>query len=162
MVVKNMAQLRTSLERRVQKALEWSQKEIYDMIQEYIRDYYDEKVFEDAFGRKTNVPKEYIRTYQFFNSLIKSEIIVNNGKLSCSVGIDTDSLDYVQSGDTVINMINKGFHADTKLNEGAYQTPYSIASESNFWDDAIDELGEREGILNIIKKNLRKAGIPVR
>ena len=83
-----------------------TQDEIYETIQENINKYYDEEVFYDIDSKNmTNVPRFYNRTFQFLQSLIKSDIVIDGTNVSCSVKIDTDSLNYVQDGDIVIDMI---------------------------------------------------------
>lgn len=157
--IKSMKDLKKVVEGRLALAMKFTQQEIYEVIQKHIKDYYEEKVFR---GGSSAIPKVYDRTYQFLNSLIKTDIATSGGKVSCSVKIDMDSLDYIQSAETVINMINEGYHAYVALNDSEYETPYDIPAKGRFWDDAMDELGGYDGILDIMKKNCRKVGLNIR
>lgn len=161
--VNNIKDLEKAVQNRLSLALKFTQQEIYKVIQENIKDYYEEKVFYDyVSGKKSSMPNVYDRTYQFLNSLIKTDVTIRNGTVSCSVGIDMDALDYTQDSDVVIDMINRGFHADKSLNDGRYETPRDIRAESNFWDDSLEELGGYNGILEIMKRNCRKVGLPIK
>ena len=156
-VIKSFAELQKIVTGRLSLALKMSQQQIYKEIQDHIRRYYEEKVFRDG---TSAIPKRYERTYQFFNGLIKTDISISNGSVSCEVKMD-EGLSYVQSAETVLNMINSGMHANPALNSGAYKTPYYIYAEGNFWDDAINELGGETGIYNIIINNCKKVGLPI-
>jgi len=163
MIVNNMKNLEKIVQGRLSLAIKYTQQEIYNVIQENIKNYYEEKVFYDhTTGNINAIPNVYDRTYQFLNSLIKTDIVIKNGIISCSVGIDTDSLNYIQDGDIIIDMINRGYHADTSLNDGMYETPRNIYAKSHFWDDSLGQLGGYNGILNIMKKNCKKVGIPIK
>ena len=156
-VIKDISDLTKIFEIRVSKALKATQDEIYSVIQRHISDYYHEKVFEGG----TSIPVMYERTYQFLNSLIKTDIMSDGNSFGCSVKIDIESLDYLQPAEVVIDMIYRGYHADKSLNDGSYETPRNIKTLGNFWEDSIEELGGESGIMNLMKQNLKKYGVPV-
>lgn len=157
--IKSMSDLKKVVERRLANAMKLTQQEIYEVIQRHIKEYYKEKVFLNG---SSAIPAVYDRTYQFLNSLVKTDVVTSGGKVSCSVKIDMDSLYYIQPAETVINMINEGYHAYTGVNDHMYETPYDIPTNGHFWDDAIEELGGYDGILDIVKKNCRKVGLNIR
>lgn len=160
--INNMKDLEKLVNSRLSLALKFTQQEIYEVVQENIKNYYEEKVFYDPITKtRSAIPNVYDRTYQFLNSLIKTNVTIKNGNVSCSVKIDTDSLDYLQDGDVVVDMINRGLHADKSLNDGVYKTPRNIYGHSHFWDDSLEQLGGYDGILAIMKKNCKKVGIPI-
>ena len=86
---------------------------------------------------------------------------MNGNNISCSVKINPDELSYIQSGQTVIDMINRGYHADTSLNGGKYMAIGDIHAKGHFWDDSIEELGGYNGILELMKKNCKKVGLNI-
>lgn len=145
-LIKSMNDLKKMLELRIQKALEMTQNEIWETIQSHIDDYYTEYK-----------PSRYIRTFEFkLHSLIKTNIINNGGKLSCTVEIDPEYLHYTYPGDYmtglgVAKLANQHSHG------GIYDDDFGC-----FWDDAMEELGMEPGILYIAKKNLQKCGVPVK
>ena len=163
MAINSMKDLEKKIQSRLSLALKYTQQEVYKVIQENIKNYYEEKVFYNTTtGIPTAIPILYERTYQFLNSLIKTDVVVKNGNVSCSVMIDTDALDYLQDGNTVVDMINRGYHADKSLNDGVYQTPRNIYAKSHFWDNSLQQLGGYNGILEIMKKNCKKVGLPIK
>lgn len=144
--IKSMNDLSKLFETRIQKALEMTQDEIWETIQSHIDAYYDEYN-----------PKRYIRTFKFqTESLIKTKIIKDDNKFSCTVEIDPDYLHYTYPGGYatglgVAKLANQHSHG------GVYDDDFGC-----FWDDAMEELGLSSGILYIMKKNLHKCGIPVK
>ena len=48
------------------------------------------------------------------------------------------------------------------FNDGFYETPRNIYAKSKFWDDSLEQLGGYDGILQIMKKNCKKVGIPIK
>lgn len=160
-VIEDISDLTRIFEVRVSKALKATQDEIYKVIQKHISDYYHEKVFRHRNGGMSEIPEVYKRTYQFLNSLIKTNIVSDGNSFGCSVKIDMESLNYLQPAEVVIDMIYRGYHADTGLNDGNYETPYDIHTLGNFWEDSIEELGGEVGITNLMKQNLIKCGVPV-
>jgi hypothetical protein len=159
---KSIKDVEKFLEQKVIYALKQTQNEVYKVIQDFIRKYYDEQVFYDG-NVMTNKPKYYERTFQFFNSLVKSEIKKNGNTYWCEVYIDPTQLDYyAHDGIEVLEMINRGYHADTSMNNGStYNTPYNIHSEIHFWDDALDTFERANFILNELVYYLKRAGITV-
>lgn len=164
--VKSMDELKRVIEKRLSVAIQETQDMIYDKINKHIIAYYREKVF-PIYGYKGRIvgfsdqPNEYSRIYEFGHNFIKSDLVIKNGQIFCTVGFDEDYLDWTYpsnpdqkhntpaTGRQVVEWANEGFHGGT------------VKGSLNFWDDAIEELGGREGILNIVKTNLKKAGIPV-
>ena len=146
-----MNDLTKIIESRIQQALKITQQEIFEVIQKYIADYYKEPVFRNG---TSAIPLLYDRTYKLLNSLIKTDIIKTNGTISCSVEIDPNYLDYQYiggiSGLDVMLSANEQFHG------------WSIEGDMRIWDDAMAELGLEPGIKYIMKKNLKKCGVPVK
>lgn len=137
---------------KASEAIRLTQDEIYEVIQRKIDDYYKEEVFR---GRKSNEPLVYERTYTFLNSLIKTDISVNNNTISCSVEIDENFLKYKYPGSNssggfqatgldVVNWANEELHGG------------NVEGNIKIWKDAISELGGEAGIKKRLEKNLRK------
>lgn len=160
--IKSVKELEKFMEQRITYALKQVQNEVYKVIQDFIRQYYDEQVFEQPDGSFTNRPVQYSRTFQFFNSLVKSEIKKSGNTYYCEVYIDPTQLDYyAHDGLEVLNMINTGYHANTAMNNGWYETPRNIYSQVNFWDDALDVFDKANFILNELVYYLKRAGLTV-
>lgn len=150
-VIKSMSDLTKILESRIQQALKITQQEIFEVIQQHITDYYKEPVFRNG---TSAIPMLYDRTYKLLNSLIKTDIVKSGGTISCSVEIDPNYLDYTYmggaSGLDVMLSADQLFHG------------WSVEGDMQVWQDSLAELGLKPGILYIMKKNLRKCGVPVK
>lgn len=157
-IIKNTTDLNAALNTAMLFAIKKMQQNVYEVIQDFIRQYYEEKVFVG----NSAIPSLYDRTYQFFNSLVKSDIVKTPKGYSCSVYIDYESLDYYgHSGLDVITMINDGYHADPNMNNGVYETPRTIYAKGEFWDDSMELIEKTKLILNTFEEYMIKAGIPV-
>lgn len=143
-VIRSMSDLMKIIESRIQQALKMTQQEIFEVIQQHIVDYYHEFA-----------PHMYQRTLEFLNSLIKTDIIKTNGTISCTVGIDRNYLNYRYNGGAtgleVATYANKHSHG------GVYDDDFG-----QFWDEAMAELGLEPGIKYLMKKNLKKCGVPIK
>lgn len=143
-VIRSMSDLTKILESRTQQALKMTQQEIFEVIQQHIVDYYHEYS-----------PCMYQRTWEFLNSLIKTEIVKSSNGISCSVEIDRDYLSRnYKGGATGLDVVT---YANQHSHGGVYDDDFG-----KFWDDAMVELGLEPGIKYLIKKNLQKCGVPVK
>lgn len=160
---KNMVELEKGLNTAMLFAIKKVQQQVYVVIQNFIKDYYHDYL-----------PIEYHRTYDFFNSLTKSEIKKVSNGYECEVYIDTSQMDYYRhEAIEVVDMINRGFHADTGMNggerihNGIYSDPYSaryditVGGDVHFWDDSIEIFKRNDYILNYFMDYMKKAGFNV-
>lgn len=150
-VIKSMSDLTKILESRIQQALKITQQEIFEVIQEHITDYYKEPVFRNG---TSAIPLLYDRTYKLLDSLIKTDIVKSDGTISCTVEIDPEYLNYQYmggiSGLDVMLSADQAFHG------------WSVEGDMRIWSDSLAELGLEPGIRYLMKKNLRKCGVPVK
>ena len=143
-VIKSMNGLTRIFESRIQQALKMTQQEIFEVIPEHIIDYYHEYT-----------PRAYQRTWQFLNSLIKTEVVKSSNGLSCSVEIDKNYLSHrYDGGATGLEVVT---YANQHSHGGVYDDDFG-----QFWDDAMQELGLEPGIRYLMKKNLQKCGVPIK
>lgn len=158
--IRNLNDLSNVLMPKMRESMIVMQNEVYDAIHDFMILYYTEPVFGNI---DPTVPLLYNRTYDFFKSLTKSKIRKINKGWECCVYIDFDSFDGYE-GHTpyeVVDMINRGFHADTSMNNGEYKTPYDIESKYHFWDDSIEGFKKGNHIINVFINFLRSRGIKV-
>lgn len=148
-IIRNIGDFSKILENRIALALKMTQDEIYRVIQEHISDYYEEPVFNGS-----SIPLVYDRKYKFLNSLIKTNIITTGNRVSCKVEVDPNYLDY-----TYVNGSFTGKDAWLSANQQLHG--YTVEGDMRVWDDAMAELGLRQGILLLMKKNLKKCGVPI-
>lgn len=143
-VIRSMNDLTKIIESRIQQALKMTQQEIFEVIQQHITDYYHEYT-----------PHMYQRTWEFLNSLIKTDITKTNGVISCAVEIDKNYLSHrYNGGATGLEVVT---YANQHSHGGVYDDDFG-----QFWDDAMAELGLEPGIKYLMKKNLQKCGVPVK
>lgn len=143
-VIRSMSDLTKVIESRIQQALKMTQQEIFEVVQQHITDYYHEYS-----------PRMYQRTWEFLNSLIKTEIVKSSNGISCNVEIDKDYLSYrYQGGATGLDVVT---YANQHSHGGVYDDDFG-----QFWDDAMAELGLEPGIKYLMKSNLKKCGVPVK
>lgn len=149
--IKSMSDLTKILESRIQQALKMTQQEIFKVIQRHITDYYKEPVFRNG---TSAIPMLYDRSYKLLNSLIKTDIVKSGGTISCTVEIDPNYLNYRYmggaSGLDVMLSADQAFHG------------WSVEGDMRIWSDSLAELGLKPGITYIMKKNLKKCGVPVK
>lgn len=135
-IIKSEDDLDKLLDACTKEYLRVFQSKVYDTIHDYIEQYYDE--YE---------PKQYERTEQFLNSLVKTNVVKNGNRYECSVYIDIDSLHYkAHKGLEVIDMINRGYHADKSMyKKDLYQVYYDIDSDigKDFWENSMIKTEEQ-------------------
>lgn len=146
-VIKSLKDLKKKiLELRIQKALEITQDEIWEVVQSHIDNYYNEYD-----------PERYIRTFRFqTKSLIKTEVVKKDGKLCCTVEIDPNYLNYTYPGGYATGL-GVVMEANRHSHGGIYDDDFGC-----FWDDSMVELGLAPGIEALMKRNLIKCGIPIK
>ena len=124
-------------------------------------------------------PTVYKRTYKLLNSLIKTEVQIVGNELSCAVKIDEEYLNYeypytgffnpsyphnydgrFASGYDVASWANRQYPYDDEQG-GNHGYTVDVGTGNGFWNDAIEELGGRSGIMNLMKANLKKCGVPI-
>lgn len=147
-IIKNLNDLIKIFDARVSQALKMTQSEIYKAFQESLLEYYHEPVFGG-----NSIPKQYERLYKMLNSIVKTDIIKSGNGFSCTVEVDRDYLGCTYpggaTGQEVWEWANANTHGGT------------IEGNLKVWDNAIDYLGGEQGIINLMKQNLKKCGVPV-
>lgn len=154
--IKNSKQLKDILlEQYAASALKKTQKEIYDIIQESITEFYREYS-----------PQRYHRQYKFLNSLVKTELVRKGGSISCEVKIDENYLNYPYSEQERFNPSLPATGLDVVKwanNEisglGKHGGTVYTGNDKGFWDEAMESLGGDIGILALFKNNLKKRGL---
>lgn len=148
-LVRSMTEIERALKNRMSQALKMTRDDVYKAIQESLTKYYHEPVFGGS-----SMPKMYERLYHFLNSVIKTNVEIVGNNISCAVEVDRDYLSqpYTVGGATgqeIWEWANAKTHGGT------------VKGNLEVWNDAIDSLGGEKGILNIMKQNLIKCGIPI-
>lgn len=147
-VIKNPSDLIKILDARVSRALKMTQNEIYKVIQSSLSEYYHEPVFGGS-----SIPKQYERLYKMLNSIVKTDIVCSGNSFSCTVGVDEGYLSYTYPGGATGREVWEWANANT---HGG-----TVEGNLEVWNNAINNLGGEQGIINLMKQNLKKCGVPV-
>ena len=148
-IIKNPNDIIKILDARVSQALRMTQDEIYKAIMKELNNYYHEPVFHGG----SSIPVIYKRLYKMLNSIVKTDIVRSGDSFNCTVGVDEGYLNYTYpggaTGQEVWEWANANTHGGT------------IRGNLKVWDNAIDCLGGEQGIINLMKQNLKKCGVPI-
>ena len=147
-IIKNPNDLVKILDARVSQALKMTQNEIYKVIQSSLSEYYHEPVFGGS-----SIPKQYERLYKMLNSIVKTDIVRSGSSFICTVGVDEGYLNYTYPGGATGREVWEW--ANTNTHGG------TVEGNLKVWNNAINNLGGEQGIINLMKQNLKKCGVPV-
>ena len=159
---KNYNEFEKYFNSKLRKAMELTRDEVFEIVSEKVIDYYNEPVFD---GSDTPM---YHRTGHLMDSLTGGHVKYANNMYSFTVGWDDEYISYsypgwkqrwgrglagknYATGDDVLTYFNTGRHGGD-----------GFTGDHNYWDEALDEINSRGGIDNILKKNLKKLGAPIK
>lgn len=157
MTFKNEAQLKKFLSEKCAKAVDNTKEKIYNELAGNLNQFYYE--FR---------PEEYIRTGALFDSLEVTGVVRTGNQYvnsaTAEVGFDTPSYKRgwvpLQSGgfgraywsdETILNVAMTGSYSG--LPHGGYEDGTAI------WTESIANLGDKQGIKNLLKQELKKQGL---
>lgn len=147
MVFKNEQELQYFLFDKCYDALEDSLSIVYDIIDGFIKDFYADYT-----------PEMYLRTYQLYCSLVKTEVVRTGNHFEGSVYFDYSSLEYITgnkpSGRQVMDAAAYGNHGASGLRMVSGETGVSI------WADPVRILSKEA--IEILKDALIRNGIPIK
>lgn len=158
----NYNQLEKSLNEKLKKAMNLTSDEVFQILSEKVNEYYDEPVFD---GGST---PQYERTNKLRDSLSKSGVSYSNNKFSFTVGFDDEYLSFTYdgwerrwgrglrgknraTGEDVLNYFNAKMHGG-----------YGFVGKHEYWNEALEEIDSRGGLDGILKRNLKKLGVPIK
>lgn len=153
---KDMTSLENAVMLKIQNAMQKSLEEVYQIIDRFVKEYYVEYS-----------PEEYVRTYQFYKSLVKTEVIRNGNSCSFEIYFDEDKLDYytklIQTNSTTYGAYtNKGYNLtaimDNILNKG-YHSPKKPRGTA-VYVKSLKILDKQ--LFNILKRMFKESGLNVK
>lgn len=157
MVFKNEKQLRQHLLTKCQPAVREAQERIYHILNMFLSDFY-----------KGYDPKVYHRTYQLFQSLVKSDVKISGKKVTAEVYFDLSGIDYSTNddkqrptGEQVMDAAKKGAHgAIGRMDNG--KNFYFVGGNAsvNVWEAPMRTI-DAEAINTLVEMLIRE-GIPVK
>lgn len=161
-IVQNIKDLEKVFEPYLEKAMLLTRDEIFEVISRKVSDYYNEPVFSDP---DPTEPDYYSRTGMLMDSLTASKITKSENSMEFRVGWDDEYLTFrYPRGFTTKKYGDKhngitGLQVLQAFNSGTHG--YTVDGEHNYWDEALDELGGEQGIINRFKANCKKVGLPI-
>lgn len=140
----NMNDLIKAMETEAAKALsqtaDYTKTIIDDFIQEWYSDY---------------TPAFYERTYQFLDSVVRSEVIKQSGnRLTVSVYLDKSLLHHNTDEEGILQAADNGLHGSI------YNHFENGERHVRLWADAENEIRDKEIIFNSFENYLKNNGIP--
>jgi hypothetical protein len=149
MVFKNEAQLKSFLLQKSQIALAKTQEQIYQILHRFVKEFYNDYS-----------PEMYERTYQLFQSLVKSRIIPTAKGYEAEVYFDIGSLYYttgnMPSGEEVMKAASNGLH-------GAIGDDFLYRFGNTgvgIWNDPMKIIDAQA--IDMLKNMLISEGIPIK
>lgn len=103
MLIKNDTELNKALQQVASKALAETQEKIRQCIDNFVRQYYAEYT-----------PRVYERTYQFLESITKTNVSIKGNTITCEVYIN-EGLHYEDNTMEVLDIINQGYHGNKRI-----------------------------------------------
>lgn len=156
-IIKDDKSFEKSFDLFIGYALKQAQQIVYDCIQDSINEYYKEKVFRGG----SAIPSVYERSYKLLNSLVKTDMIKIGKSWQCEVKIDESYLNYQYPGTPGWSGIPATGQDVLEWNNADGSHGRTVDGEWKIWEQAITALGGENGIIEILKVKLKKAGIPI-
>lgn len=157
MVFKNEEQLKDFILAKCRNALIKSQSQVYQIIDRFVKQFYAEFT-----------PDMYQRTYQLFQSLVKSDIMKTKNGYEAYVYFDVDMLDHytntIKSKGKIYSYEGKHKWDEEKILNTAMTGQYphgglSSAGGQPIWNEALSVLNTEA--IEVLKRMLISEGIPI-
>lgn len=158
MAIQNMKDLEKVVNKYIIKALELTRDEIFEVVSRKVSDYYNEEVFEHE---PRDIPDFYQRTGNLMESLSATHITSNGSGYEFRVGWDSEYFQFHYPkgfGKSKYNGIT-GLQVLQAFDSGTHG--YTVQGNHNYWTEALDELGNEQGIIELFKKNCKRVGLNI-
>lgn len=160
---KNYNEFEKFFNSKLQKAMELTRDEVFEIVSNKVSDYYKEEVFATP---PHDIPDYYQRTGTLMESLSGGQVTYQNGYYSFTTGFDDDYLEFRYSGGFTTRKHGSRYNAITGEQVlQAFNTSthgYTVQGDHSYWDEALDEINSRGGLDGILKRNLIKLGVPIK
>lgn len=153
MTFKNTKELKSYILKKNESAMIQAQSKVYQIVNTFVKEFY--------VGYS---PAQYERTYQLYQSLIKSDVQISGNSVTATVYFDASRLDYYMKMINGKESPNHGWSAETVLNvamiSGVPHGGYSPAGGNGIYLEAIAKLNQEA--IKGLKDSLVSTGIPIR
>lgn len=168
---KNIEEIKQDIIRKSESAIRVMQEKVYSIIDRFVKEYYAEYTPGDAhkqlekynasLGKFTFASSyTYERTYQLYQSLVKSRVTRSGNGFKAEVYFDADRLDYYFKLVNGEQVHNKGWSEEKTLESAAHGYHGGQIAGTAIWDEPIAILDQQAN--EMLKKELIKAGIPLK
>ena len=160
---RNYNEFEKFLNSKLQKAMELTRDEVFEIVSGKVSDYYNEDVFATP---PTDIPDYYERTGTLMESSTGGHVIKQGNNYSFIVGFDDEYLEFRYNGGFTTRKYGSRYNAITgeqvlqAFNSGTHG--YIVQGSHNYWDEALDEINSRGGMNGILKKHLVKLGVAIK
>ncbi len=162
-IFNNIKELEKFFNSKLQKAMELTRDEIYEILLEKINDYYEETPI-NGWG----APR-YQNTDMLKNATEKSSVSKIGNKLTFTLGFSNEYLTYEypgwekrwKRGDAGKNGVTGEEVLSEQFNAHMHGNP-NFMGRHNYWDEMISEINSRGRLDGILKRNLQKLGVPIK
>lgn len=144
MLIHNSNELKQALLPKMREAIQKTQMQIYDIIDQVLQDFYNDYT-----------PEYYKRTYQLLRSLVHSDIEELPNGYRATVYFDYTKLKYKKSWSGAKEMEFGGVRGLR-----GYRKTGGVILAPKFWLDPKNEIDGK--VISMLLSNLRAAGIPIR
>lgn len=158
MAINNMKDLENMVNKYIVKAMELTRDEIFEVVARKVSDYYSEDVFQHP---PTDEPDYYVRTGRLMESLTATHITKVGNMFEFRVGWDDEYLSfrYPQGfGKSKYNGIT-GLQVLQAFDDSSHG--YTVGGSHDYFQEALNELGNEQGIMNRFKANCKRVGLPI-
>ena len=142
-------ELKNYILRKSRGALQKSVEQVYQIINRFVKEYYAEYS-----------PIIYERTYQLFQSLVKTDVVSTGNGWIAYVYFDVDKLDYAMKKINGKDIPNRGWSEEKTLTAAAHGSHGGYVDGTAIWDEPLTLLNAEA--INILKRMLIDSGIPIK
>ena len=130
-------------------AISLAQEQVFQIINRFVKEYYAE------FS-----PEMYERTYQFYRSLVKTDVMPTNNGWVAEVYFDISALDYHMKRINGVEVPNKGWSEMKTLESAMAGFHGGYAEGEPIWEHSVAILSQEA--YHILKRMLIASGIPIK
>lgn len=148
MVFNSIEEIKAYILSQSASAINQAKEQIYQVINKFVKEYYTEYS-----------PTMYERTYQLYQSLVKTDVISTGNGWEATVYFDIDQLDYHMKRLNGKEYPNKGWSESKTLSAAAHGSHGGKVKGTAIWDEPLKELNKNG--YKILKNVLIQNGIPI-
>ena len=146
MIIRSQADLKAALLPKIQRAIEKTQMQIYDIIDKVLMEYYN-----------SYSPEQYHRTYQLLRSLVYSKVEETANGYKAEVYFDIGSLKYKPSWSGEQTMENAGVKGIRGYRGKGQNIPIP---SPKIWIEPITQIEPQA--IEMLVNNLKSIGVPIK